>query len=186
MKNEIVKKSIEMFESKGFTETSIQDIVDALGVTKGTFYHYFTSKEQLLMDIHFQYIDTLLRKQQLILEDASKDYKTKLHDNIHLLITGIATHGQEGRVFFREIRNLNPDNLIIIKKKRDEFRFNFQKVIELGIKNGEFRRDLRSDMVAFGILGMCNWSYYWYNPEGVVPEYELIHTYLEVAINGIL
>ncbi len=51
MKEKIIEKAIELFEKKGFSTTSIQDIVDELGVTKGSFYYYFSSKEQLLMDI---------------------------------------------------------------------------------------------------------------------------------------
>ena len=60
VKEKITAQSIRLFEKKGFTETSIQDIVDSLGVTKGTFYYYFSSKEELLMDIHLGYIDELL------------------------------------------------------------------------------------------------------------------------------
>lgn len=62
MKAKITEHSIRLFEQKGFTETSIQDIVDSIGVTKGTFYYYFSSKEQLLMDIHMDYITKLLEK----------------------------------------------------------------------------------------------------------------------------
>ena len=46
MKQKIKNTSISLFEQKGFAETSIQDIVDSLGVTKGTFYYYFASKEE--------------------------------------------------------------------------------------------------------------------------------------------
>lgn len=41
MKEKIIEVSIDLFGKHGFTETSIQDIVDGLGVTKGTFYYYF-------------------------------------------------------------------------------------------------------------------------------------------------
>ena len=38
MKEKITEQSVKLFQEKGFSETSIQDIVDLLGVTKGTFY----------------------------------------------------------------------------------------------------------------------------------------------------
>jgi AcrR family transcriptional regulator len=185
VKHKIVEQSIQLFQSKGFSETSIQDIVDALGVTKGTFYYYFDSKEQLLMDIHSKYIDELLMKQQEIMADPNKNCKTKLFENMELLIKQIKTHGHQARVFFREMRNLNEDNLTVIKKKREEFRLNLQKIIESGMESGEFRKDLRADMVTFGILGMCNWSYNWFNPNGPVSDHELTETYLEIVLHGI-
>jgi AcrR family transcriptional regulator len=185
VKNRIVELSIQLFESKGFSETSIQDVVDALGVTKGTFYYYFDSKEQLLMDIHSKYIDELLLKQQKLFADPDKTYTDKLFGTIELLVKEIKLNGHMARVFFREMRNLNQENITVIKKKREEFRLNLQKIIELGIENGEFRQDLRADMITFGILGMCNWSYNWFNPDGPVSEQELIKTFMEMVLHGI-
>lgn len=47
-KNEILATAQRFFFEKGFDSTSIQDIIDALGIAKGTFYHYFNSKTELL------------------------------------------------------------------------------------------------------------------------------------------
>jgi AcrR family transcriptional regulator len=185
VKRKIVEESVKLFETKGYSETSIQDIVDALGVTKGTFYYYFTSKEQLLMDIQLVYIDDLLAKQQQIMEDDDKDCKTKIFEIIQLLIKQIKTHGRTAKIFFRELINLNEENYTVIREKREQFRLNLQKIIEEGIEKGELRRDLRADLIAFAILGVCNWSYQWYNPNGPVSDDQLIQTYLEILLNGI-
>src|SRR5690625_5195889 len=106
MKRKLTKKSIELFERKGFTQTSIQDIVDELQVTKGTFYYYFSSKEQLLMDIHLDYITNLLKSQEQIIENKTMLNGDKLGEIIQLLIFDIKEKGPSGRVFFREIRHL--------------------------------------------------------------------------------
>ena len=47
-KNEILDTAQKFFFQKGFDQTSIQDIINDLGIAKGTFYHYFTSKIDLL------------------------------------------------------------------------------------------------------------------------------------------
>lgn len=184
MKQKIIEQSIQLFESKGFSETSIQDIVNALGATKGTFYYYFPSKEQLLMDIHSNYINELLEKQREIM-NSSDDYKTKVIDVVRLLITDIKPHGQRARIFYRELMNLNEGNQQIITEKRKEFRFNLQELIEKGMDNGEFHRDLKADMVCFAILGMCNWSYNWFDPAGPVSDQELTEIYAKTLLDGI-
>lgn len=50
-KQNVLKKAHELFINKGFQATSIQDILDYSGISKGTFYNYFSSKNELLMDI---------------------------------------------------------------------------------------------------------------------------------------
>ena len=50
-KNELLETSKKLFFSKGYEHTSVHDIIDAVGIAKGTFYHYFKSKEDLLNEI---------------------------------------------------------------------------------------------------------------------------------------
>ncbi|WP_404452943.1 TetR/AcrR family transcriptional regulator [Virgibacillus necropolis] len=185
MKDKLTKQSILLFEKKGFSQTSIQDIVNELDVTKGTFYYYFTSKEQLLMDIHHDYITNLLERQQAIVDDGDLTQKEKLMKIIHLLINDITDKGPSARVFFREIRHLANENIENIKQKRNQFRLNIEKVIEGGSKQKEFREGLRADMLAFGILGVTNWSYNWYKTNGEVSPDELARIYADMILTGI-
>ncbi|WP_163527088.1 TetR/AcrR family transcriptional regulator [Halobacillus ihumii] len=185
MKQKIIDTCIHLFDKKGFTETSIQDIVDDLGVTKGTFYYYFKSKQELLRDIHLNFIEYLLSKQEEIIHDTAKDSRTKLRDIVYMLIHSIRHRKRSARIFFREMRNLGPEYLEQTMTKRDQFRKNLQTVVEEGISKGEFKHDLNPDMITRGILGVANWSYYWFNPEGDVSEEELTTIYLEMILNGI-
>src|SRR5699024_1203248 len=133
IKDQITKHSIQLFEEKGFSQTSIQDIVEVLDVTKGTFYYYFSSKEQLLMDIHLQYIDNILLRQKKIYDNSSLKYKEKLKQTIERLISDINEKGSSVRVFVREIRHLNNTTTLKIKEKRNKFRLKIENVVQEGI-----------------------------------------------------
>ncbi|KEZ54068.1 TetR/AcrR family transcriptional regulator [Metabacillus indicus] len=185
MKEKIIQESIQLFGEKGFKETSIQDIVDALSVTKGTFYYYYKSKTELLMAIHLKYIDELLRKQEEIIHDGSKPYKQKLHEIVYMLIHDIEKEGLSAKVFFREMRNLTEEDMAEVIKKRDQFRLNIQQLLEAGIGAGEFRSDLPMDIVTFGILGMTNWSYFWFDPNGRVSDAEVSDIFLKMVLQGL-
>ncbi|PYZ92181.1 TetR family transcriptional regulator [Salipaludibacillus keqinensis] len=185
MKEKILEKSIVLFEKKGFSETSIQDVVDALGVTKGTFYYYFKSKEELLMEIHLRYITAVVEKQKAIIEDDSKDSKTKLFDVVYMLLNSIEKQGTSARVFFREMRNLSDDHLSEIIPQRDQFFNQLLSLICEGIEKGEFRSDLPPEIITFAVLGACNWSYQWFNPNGPLPDVKVAEIYLDIFLNGI-
>lgn len=166
VKEKITEQSIRLFEKKGFTETSIQDIVDSLGVTKGTYYYYFSSKEELLMDIHIKYIQNLVEAQEKILHNEHKNCKEKLAEIVYMLIGNIDNQGPSAKIFFREMKNLKPEHLEKIIPIRDQFRINIEQLIRKGIDNGEFKEHLNAPIIALGVLGVTNWSYQWFKPNG--------------------
>jgi AcrR family transcriptional regulator len=50
-KQHVIKMAHQLFIEKGFQSSSIQDILEYSGISKGTFYNYFSSKNELLMAI---------------------------------------------------------------------------------------------------------------------------------------
>lgn len=183
MKENLLQTCIQLFEKKGFSETSITDIVHALGVTKGTFYYYFTSKEQVLMTIHSRYIDGLIEQQEKILEQSCSNIE-KLESLIDMLIMNIVPKGRSARVFFRELRHLSDANLRVVREKRDHVRYAMEEVIKQGIDSGEFRAGLDAGIVTLGILGACNWSYQWFQPGGPKTDKQIANIYIDLILNG--
>ncbi|OQP07812.1 TetR family transcriptional regulator [Geobacillus sp. 46C-IIa] len=184
MREKIIAASIELFEQKGFSETSIQDIVDVLGVTKGTFYYYFKSKEELLMDIHLRYIEGLLSEQARMMNDERRSVREKLYAIVYMLIHNVERQGRQARVFFREMKHLSEEHLQKVKEKRDLFRHQLQALIEEGMKNGELRRDLSPSIAALTVLGAANWSYHWFRPDGELTDAEVAEQMVAILIDG--
>jgi AcrR family transcriptional regulator len=57
-KEEIIRIGIELFRKQGYNRTSMNDLAQACGLQKGSFYHYFSSKEALMsaiLDTLYQY-----------------------------------------------------------------------------------------------------------------------------------
>lgn len=185
MKEKITEQSVRLFEQKGYSETSIQDIVDSLGVTKGTFYYYFSSKEELLMDIQLRYIDELLEHQEGIMEDQTLNSKSKLFEVVYMSLTSIKKQGLSAKIFFREMKNLSEESLKRIMPKRDQYRLNIERIVTEGIERKEFRKELNPVIVTFGILGITNWTYQWYSPDGSLSEKQVAKIYLDMLLNGI-
>lgn len=70
-RNEILDAAEILFTSKGYMETTIIDILEAVGIAKGTFYYYFKSKEQVLDAILVRMVDRDVEKMRLVLQDMS-------------------------------------------------------------------------------------------------------------------
>lgn len=185
MKEELIRQSIQLFDEKGFTNTSIQQITDALHVTKGTFYYYFTSKEQLLYMIHLHYIDGLLTRQQAIMKQKQTALE-KLSSMITLIVDDMNEFQLEARVFFREMKHLSAQHSDEIKEKRKQFRQGIQSVIEEGQQHREISTTIKADLAAFAVLGMTNYCYEWYKQSGTMSTSELAVQYVEMILKGMM
>ena len=61
-REEIIRASQKLFIENGFAKTKVSDIVKAVGVSQGTFYYYFKTKEEIIGTIVDGYIEEIIRK----------------------------------------------------------------------------------------------------------------------------
>ncbi|EAC8015766.1 TetR/AcrR family transcriptional regulator [Listeria monocytogenes] len=78
-KQRIIKSAKEVFQKQGYLKTSVQDMVDAAGISKGTFYNYFASKEELAIVIFKQEYSVLHQRLEYTMaqDGAKKDNFTE-------------------------------------------------------------------------------------------------------------
>src|SRR5690625_3336490 len=73
-RKEVMKVIQQLFVERGFLETSVQDILQAANISKGTFYNYFSSKNDCLIAILKQaQKEAFLRRKQLLLDGKEDD-----------------------------------------------------------------------------------------------------------------
>ena len=77
-KNEILDNAEMLFITKGYSKTTINDILTAVGIAKGTFYYYFKSKEEVMDAIVLRFIDIEMGAIKLISSDQSLNASEKI------------------------------------------------------------------------------------------------------------
>lgn len=70
-KKEILDVAEELFTTKGYAETTINDILQKIGIAKGTFYYYFKSKEDVMDAIVERFIEIGVRAAENIAQDST-------------------------------------------------------------------------------------------------------------------
>jgi AcrR family transcriptional regulator len=76
-RTEIINVAQKRFYADGYERTSIQDLIDELGIAKGTFYHYFGSKQELLDAIVERMLEKSLAAIEPIVDDEGLDVLEK-------------------------------------------------------------------------------------------------------------
>lgn len=76
-KREIIRAAHALFKTKGYEDTTIQNVMATLDIAKGTIYHYFKSKEDLLEAVVRDIVDVNFREMSMALDASKKDALTK-------------------------------------------------------------------------------------------------------------
>jgi AcrR family transcriptional regulator len=169
--DEICRNAAELFSSKGYLNTSLADVANAAHISKGGIFHYFSTKEELLFLILCRYMDqTLVNLRAKLTTNNSPQHKIRTF--VHHHIGHYRDNFNESRLILHEHENLPPHYLEIIKNKEREYTGLLVKAIEEILGTGH-PSQRRAKIVAYSLIGMCNWPYIWYDPNGPISPEEL-------------
>jgi len=69
-RSDIINAARCLFQTKKYDKTTMQDVIDALGIAKGTIYHYFKSKEALFEAVIENIVDTNIEQMQALINET--------------------------------------------------------------------------------------------------------------------
>lgn len=176
--------ALDLFAAKGFRGTSIRDIANAMGMSISNIYHYFGSKEGLLL---------------AILEDSSKMLLERLTQVAQLDIAPLerfkallSTHIQLSSRFSREAKIFNLDEEHLSPEGVEANRGYQRAILDIYRRELETLRGLEVAptgdvrVLAFNILGVINWKLRWYKPGSALSEEEVSREMVDFILWGVL
>ncbi|MET0850131.1 MAG: TetR/AcrR family transcriptional regulator, partial [Candidatus Rokuibacteriota bacterium] len=182
--DDILAAAAKVFKTKGYHAASVQDIADAVGILKGSLYHHFKSKEELLYLI---VKEPIARMYATMAEIAASDRTAgeKLRRAILAHLEGLDQHYPHLFVYLREREEMKRGFQERFKLSPKQYERHWQQVLREGVKSGEFRPDLDVRVVSYGVLGMLNWLYRWYEPGGRLGVREVAEQFSALALSGL-
>jgi TetR/AcrR family transcriptional regulator, cholesterol catabolism regulator len=177
---DVVVAAARLFAQRGYDQTSVPDLARELGLATGSLYHYFGSKEQLLIEICDQLMDPLLeRARDLTTQDAPP--KQRLRDLVRLWVAHVVEHR---------------DHMLVFQQQRHAIQHGAQwRSVRASRKAFE---DLVADVLAelhspadppqkrrlllAALLGMVNHTAQWYRPTGSLTAQEIADGYVDLLV----
>ncbi|HHD16932.1 MAG TPA: TetR/AcrR family transcriptional regulator [Euryarchaeota archaeon] len=152
-RTEIIETAVELFAQHGYDETSVNMIIDRIGIAKGTFYHYFSSKDELLEEI----VDLMVEKVEGGVDEISgRDDMNALEKMAELtrFFRTIGIGWERISEFLHEERNAHW-HLKLEKKLLPSLIDSYRRIIEQGVREGIFDVELPRE-TAVALLGAIN------------------------------
>jgi AcrR family transcriptional regulator len=181
---EVYAAALRLFTEKGYHATSMQDIAAAVGLYKGSLYHYIGSKEELLARVFERGMGSLLDEVESIAADKSLAASRQLRLILRAHVAAVADNREALTVYLHEFRALAGEGLEHVREQRERYRRVLESVVERGVRSGEFdRTDVA--IATLGVLGMCNWIVQWYRPGGRLGPGQIADHFAELLLRGL-
>ena len=181
---EIYRTAAQIILRKGYDATSVNDIANALGMTKAGLYHYINGKKELLFDImNFGLWE--LGEEVATPARAVSDPAARLRFIIDAHAR-LVTRGQGAiTILVDEVTALTPaQQRKITQSKRKYFDFLRGTLDEL--KAAGKMQDVDTTAAAFSLLGMINWLSRWFQQGGALDERQAADEIVKIALHGLL
>ena len=195
-RQEILRTAARLFQQRGYDATSMNDVAAALKLSKGGLYHHFQSKDEILFEIMNHAMDiTQERVLNPVRGIADPEERLRTLIRLHIEVV-LSPRDREITVMLHENHPLPPAlRKRINARKKDYVHFleNLMAEVQTEVqkeaqKEGRTRQaggKVSPRAAAFALLGMINWIYQWYKPEGDLQTHNLIPQFTELIFGGI-
>src|SRR2546423_6144019 len=184
-RNRVFEVAAEVFHRKGYDNTSMSDVASAAGLTKAGLYHHISSKESLLytvLDYGLDLTEAYVIKPLEAISDPLERLKTMI--DLHLRLV-LEERNLEVTGLLHECKTLSLADQTKINRRKKEYVRMTTKLIADVIKKYNVK-DVNPKLAAFGLLGMLNWTYQWYKASGSNSREEIVKSFQQIFLQGIL
>lgn len=184
VREELLTKAAEVFERQGFTQTRIEDIASALELKRSAVYYYFETKNDVLRALVEEFCEIKAQEH----EDSIKDHGLTASQKLRILLSTSIRIRTAGGARVRALDSIwteMPEDIReMFEAARRRILALHVAVVKEGMEAGEFRR-VDPRLAALAVLGIVNWTSWWYTPNGRDRVEDLQDELVTIALSGL-
>ena len=183
---EVLAAAAEVFYERGYADATVQDVARALGILKGSLYHYIETKEDLL----YRLLEQVHGEVQQVLDEVAAIKGLSPLERIGLYVRRQVHYNLDNleriSVYYHDIDHLSESRRAeIIAKRRDHNHF-ISGLVRAAQQRGEVDPTVSPSLTSNCIFGTIIWPYRWYRPDGRIQRDEIADVCARYAIGGLL
>lgn len=179
----VLQAAVELFNERGFSATSLDDVAARLGVTKPVIYHYLGTKEQVLLECLARGITEL----EAAVARARAEHG-RGSDRLRAFLVRYAEVNMEpfGRcVVLTADHELSPDGALQFRAMKRRIDKELRGLIADGAADGSLR-DGDPALISAALAGSINWIPRWQDPDGALAPEAVAEGLVDILMGGML
>ena len=161
---EILEAAMELFHERGYANTSVEDVASAVGILKGSLYHYIDSKEDLLYRVVEQVHESVQGIMQDVEARADRSPLQRLDEYVQAQVLYNARNLHRISVYYQDRARLGPARFAEIRRWRRAQEKFVVNLIEEAAAVGEVPADIDARLAANCVFAVVIWMHTWYRP----------------------
>lgn len=161
----VIAAAIAVMSQKGYAATSIQEVADRVGVLKGSLYHYFRSKEDLLFRILEESHEQVLEIEHAVASLGLSPFE-ELLEYVRQSSIWYLSNIDRANIFFTERNQLTGERLTEAQVWGRAFEKHISKLLVAAQADGDVRTDMDERLLVRFVLGAVNNVRFWPSRSG--------------------
>jgi TetR/AcrR family transcriptional regulator, cholesterol catabolism regulator len=184
--DELLRAAARVFAERGYSDASVQDVADELGILKGSLYHYIKTKEDLLFWLLEGVLNDIARIREEVAAIDGLDPLERIAEWVRRQVLYNMANLDRISIYYHDMDRLTPARLEILTQKRAaDSRFITNLIREAQAQ------ELADPALDPRVLSNCLfatviWIYRWYNPNGQISRAKIAETCASYVTHGLV
>lgn len=183
-RREVIAAAAKVFAQRGYHATTIEDLIEATGMTRGGLYHYTSGKRELLLSVIDELMEPLLAQAREVVTQprAPEEHLRRL---MRVWLEHVATHRHHMLVFAQERRTLaDGSGWDEVRRARKLFEQMLSEVMDRGVREGSFAV-ADEQLAVLMLLGAVNHTPQWFAADGRLAPEQIADLYCDMLLDGV-
>jgi AcrR family transcriptional regulator len=178
----LISEAARAFHDRNFYEISMDEIADAVGVTKPTLYRYVQNKQEILYECHKRAMDCaeIAAKESTAAGGSALERVTKF---VSVFVKLVLEFGG-GASMLLYLDALPEQQRVEISKRREKWSAYVAALIKQGQKDGSIR-GVDPMVATMFVMGSINWLNKWYRADGSLDANQVAETFSTLFASGL-
>jgi AcrR family transcriptional regulator len=181
---DVLDAAVKVFYERGYSDATVQDVADELGILKGSLYHYIETKEDLL----FQLIEEVHAQVQAIVEEVEAADGLEPLERLELYVRKQVENNLENleriSIYYHDLNRLTGERLEYVRALRRVHDKYVASLIAEAQDEGKADKSFDARLLANCVFGTIIWTYQWYRP-GRMSRKSVVDVCVHHALHGI-
>ncbi|MCC2595427.1 TetR/AcrR family transcriptional regulator [Pusillimonas sp. MFBS29] len=183
-RTELVLAAARLFRLNGYERTTVRELADAVGLRSGSLFHYFRNKEEILLAVMANGIQSVIDEGHALMlryEQPAERLEGLFRLHMSSLINGVGGDAMHAMIY--EWRSLTPQAREQIQQLSTAYEQLWHRaindVVALGLVQGD------PAIIRKQVLGGMNFTVRWYRPDGRLNAEQVTRELLRAALPGL-